>query len=63
MLRTFVLTLHHDAGGQVGNTDRRVGGVNVRAAEVAKRQQAEASTRRNLLGSGDRSDRNRTYNC
>jgi peptide chain release factor 1 len=31
---------------------------------VAKRQQAEAeqSTRRNLLGSGDRSDRNRTYN-
>ena len=26
------------------------------------RQQAEASTRRNLLGSGDRSDRNRTYN-
>ena len=34
----------------------------IRAAEVAKRQQAEASTRRNLLGSGDRSDRNRTYN-
>ena len=31
-------------------------------AEMAKRQQAEASTRRNLLGSGDRSDRNRTYN-
>lgn len=29
---------------------------------MAKRQQAEASTRRNLLGSGDRSDRNRTYN-
>ncbi len=34
----------------------------IRAAEMAKRQQAEASTRRNLLGSGDRSDRNRTYN-
>ena len=33
-----------------------------RTAEMAKRQQAEASTRRNLLGSGDRSDRNRTYN-
>ena len=32
------------------------------ADEVAKRQQTEASTRRNLLGSGDRSDRNRTYN-
>ncbi|WP_075181070.1 peptide chain release factor 1 [Pantoea sp. 1.19] len=37
-------------------------GARIRAAEVARRQQAEASTRRNLLGSGDRSDRNRTYN-
>lgn len=37
-------------------------GARIRAAEVAKRQQAEASERRNLLGSGDRSDRNRTYN-
>lgn len=34
----------------------------IRAAEMQKRQQEEASTRRNLLGSGDRSDRNRTYN-
>ncbi|AWK14388.1 peptide chain release factor 1 [Candidatus Fukatsuia symbiotica] len=34
----------------------------IRAAEMQKRQQAEASERRNLLGSGDRSDRNRTYN-
>lgn len=31
-------------------------------AEMQKRQKEEASTRRNLLGSGDRSDRNRTYN-
>ncbi|MFP1815036.1 peptide chain release factor 1 [Lonsdalea quercina] len=37
-------------------------GARIRAAEVQKRQQEEASTRRNLLGSGDRSDRNRTYN-
>ncbi|ANI29052.1 peptide chain release factor 1 [Yersinia entomophaga] len=37
-------------------------GARIRAAEVQKRQQAEASERRNLLGSGDRSDRNRTYN-
>ena len=37
-------------------------GARIRAAEVSRRQQAEASERRNLLGSGDRSDRNRTYN-
>lgn len=37
-------------------------GARIRAAEVAKRHDEEASTRRNLLGSGDRSDRNRTYN-
>lgn len=37
-------------------------GSRIRAAEIARRQQAEASERRNLLGSGDRSDRNRTYN-
>ena len=37
-------------------------GARIRAAEMAKRQQEEASTRRNLLGSGDRCDRNRTYN-
>lgn len=34
----------------------------IRAIEIAKRQQEEALTRRNLLGSGDRSCRNRTYN-
>lgn len=37
-------------------------GSRIRAVEIARRQQEEASTRRNLLGSGDRSDRNRTYN-
>lgn len=37
-------------------------GARIHAAERAKRHAEEASTRRNLLGSGDRSDRNRTYN-
>ncbi|CNH40741.1 peptide chain release factor 1 [Yersinia aldovae] len=37
-------------------------GARIRAAEMQKRQLAVASERRNLLGSGDRSDRNRTYN-
>ncbi len=37
-------------------------GARLRAAEVRRRQLEEASTRRNLLGSGDRSDRIRTYN-
>lgn len=34
----------------------------IRDAEMHKRHEEEASTRRNLLGTGDRSDRNRTYN-
>lgn len=34
----------------------------IQDAERQRRQQEEASTRRNLLGSGDRSDRIRTYN-
>lgn len=34
----------------------------IQDAERKKRQEQEASTRRNLLGSGDRSDRIRTYN-
>lgn len=37
-------------------------GARIHAAEMAKRHEQEASTRRNLLGSGDRSDRIRTYN-
>lgn len=37
-------------------------GARIRAAEMQKRHDAEASERRNLLGSGDRSDRIRTYN-
>ncbi|ATW34428.1 MAG: peptide chain release factor 1 [Candidatus Hamiltonella defensa (Ceratovacuna japonica)] len=37
-------------------------GARMHAAQVQKRQQAQASERRNLLGSGDRSDRHRTYN-
>ncbi|MEY8709391.1 peptide chain release factor 1 [Mangrovibacter phragmitis] len=37
-------------------------GARIRAQEESRRQQVEATTRRNLLGTGDRSDRNRTYN-
>lgn len=37
-------------------------GARIRAQEESRRQQEEATTRRNLLGTGDRSDRNRTYN-
>lgn len=37
-------------------------GARLRAAETQKRQKETSSTRRNLLGSGDRSDRIRTYN-
>ncbi|WP_343182705.1 peptide chain release factor 1 [Buchnera aphidicola] len=34
----------------------------IQANELAKKQQKESIIRRNLLGTGDRSDRNRTYN-
>lgn len=37
-------------------------GARLRATEVQRRQQETSFTRRNLLGSGDRSDRIRTYN-
>ncbi len=52
--RTF--TAQEQSQGDVGARAR------IRAAEMAKRQLAEASTRRNLLGTGDCSNRNRTYN-
>ncbi len=46
MLRTLVLALHHDAGGQVGNADSRVGGVNVLTACPGGTEGIDAQIRR-----------------
>ena len=63
-LPTGIVVECHDERSQHKNKAKALAvlGARIRAAEMAKRQLEEASTRRNLLGSGDRSDRNRTYN-
>ena len=40
VLRTFVLTLHHDSGGQVRDTHGGIGGVDVLAASARRLESA-----------------------
>lgn len=63
-LPTGLVVECQDERSQHKNKAKALGvlGARIRAAEMAKRHAEEASERRNLLGSGDRSDRNRTYN-
>ena len=46
MLRTLVLTLHHNTGWQVSNTDSGIGGVNVLAARTRGAESVDAQVRR-----------------
>ena len=67
MLRAIVLALHDDAGRQMRDADGRIGLVDVLAARIKdvqlrEQQSKEAATRKSLIGSGDRSERIRTYN-
>ena len=67
MLRAVVLAFDDDAGRDVGDAHGGVGLVDVLAARIndakqREQQQQIASQRKSLIGSGDRSERIRTYN-